>query len=248
MSEIPADILLYALIAAGLVFWLRNLLGTRHGEERERINPFTQEPETKTPPRQTETTPKETTLALQTPEEQEKDALPRNVEIEHEETWSDLSFIHKLDRNFDIGGFASAAQDAFVIVVEAFAKGDRETLKDLLSGPVYASFDQAISEREQKGETIATEIHAIRKVEVLSAHVEKPMGYITLRFIADETAVIRDKDGDIISGDPDRITEMNDIWVFSRNLKSKDPRWLVHETRDGNVKEEHKTPVPDSHE
>ena len=38
-----ADILLYALVAAGLVFWLRNILGTRHGDERQRSNPFSSE-------------------------------------------------------------------------------------------------------------------------------------------------------------------------------------------------------------
>lgn len=231
MSEIPADILLYALVAAGLVFWLKNLLGTRHGEERERANPFTQEPETKRPALQAENGENETTLPLKDSDFHEGDTLPRNVEIREEETWSDLSFIHQYDRAFEIGAFTSAAQDAFVIVVEAFAKGDKDTLRDLLADPVYEAFTRALQDREQKGETLSTEIHAIRKVEVMSARVDKPMGYITLRFIADETAVIRDKDGAVLSGDPERITEMNDIWVFGRDLKSKDPRWLVYETR-----------------
>ena len=30
-----ADLLVYALVAAGLVFWLRSILGTRHGDERQ---------------------------------------------------------------------------------------------------------------------------------------------------------------------------------------------------------------------
>ena len=34
------DLIVYALVAAGLVLWLRNVLGSRHGDERERPNPF----------------------------------------------------------------------------------------------------------------------------------------------------------------------------------------------------------------
>ena len=30
------ELLLYALVAGGLEFWLRSILGTRHGEERDR--------------------------------------------------------------------------------------------------------------------------------------------------------------------------------------------------------------------
>ena len=36
----PADLIVYAVVAAGLIFWLRSILGTRHGEEHERPNPF----------------------------------------------------------------------------------------------------------------------------------------------------------------------------------------------------------------
>src|SRR5690606_39836599 len=80
----------------------------------------------------------------------------------------------------------------------------------------------------------------------LSLHAALPiLAYITIRFIADETCVVRDKDGVILSGDPDRITEMNDIWTFVRDIKDRDPRWLVQETRDGDVIEESSTPLPE---
>ncbi len=248
MSEIPADILLYALVAAGLVFWLKNLLGTRHGEERDRANPFIQNPEQQ-PKKAAPESESSGALPLSSDvrDISNEDPLPKNVDIQGEEVWTGISFIRQQDKQFDIGVFSSAAQDAFVIVVEAFAKDDRETLRDLLADPVYEAFVRALQDRAQKGESVETEIHAIRKMEVMDIKLDKPMAYITTRFIADETAVIKGKDGTIISGDPDRITEMNDIWVFGRDLKSKDPRWLVYETRDGDVSEDHKTPVPDTH-
>ncbi|PZO82586.1 MAG: Tim44 domain-containing protein [Micavibrio aeruginosavorus] len=233
-----ADIILYAVIAAGLVFWLRSILGTKHGDERERPNPFTAQPQ-------------ENPVAAGTADgvslplpESAKPALPRNVSLSGANTEYGLSEIAKADPQFDLNRFAGGAQDAFAMIVEAFAAGDRDTLKDLLAPQVYSAFDQAIAARAAAGETMSTEIHAVRKMEILEARVEARTAYLTIRFIADETCVIRDANGTILSGDPDRITEMNDIWVFSRPVGSRDPKWYLHETRDGDVSEEHKTPVP----
>lgn len=236
-------LILYAIVAAGLVFWLRSLLGTRNGDERQRPNPFTAPPpETSTQQAAPQIEDGVTTLPLA----EEKPVLPRNVTISSDNTERALLDIIRQNSEFDLTKFSMGAQDAFVIIVESFAAADRDTLKGLLEPQVYDAFNQALAMREQNGESMATEIHAVRKVEIMDAKIDGRVSYVTLRFIADETCVIRAKDGTIISGDPDRITEMNDIWTFSRLVRSRDPRWLLHETRDGDVKEDHKTPVPDT--
>lgn len=239
----PTELILYAIVAAGLVFWLRSVLGTRHGDERERPNPFA------TPAEKPYTEAKATVqndedaiaLALDT-----RPILPRNVSVEGSDADNGLIDIAQAMRDFDLAHFAQGAQDAFVIIVEAFAEGDRETLKNLLMPHVYEAFSAALDARERNGETVKTEIHSVRRAEIISAGIVGQDARITIRFIADETCVIRDRDNNIVSGDPDRITEMNDIWTFSRTIKSRDPRWLLQETLDGDVKEGDKTPVPDS--
>ena len=241
MNGLPVDILLYALIAAGLVFWLRSILGERHGDERERPNPFTSAPAEK-PAFEGGDNPQTMELAPAA----DAPLWPRNVSIANAGSEDGLDDIAHADRNFDPVQFSFAAQDAFAIIVEAFAKGERETLRDLLADPVYNAFSAALDEREKKGESVSTEIHAVRKVEITDARLNGKDAFITLRFTADETCVIRDRDNNIIAGDPDRITEMIDLWTFTRNIKSKDPRWLVCETNDGDVVEDHKTPMPDA--
>lgn len=139
--------------------------------------------------------------------------------------------IARLDKNFDVKFFLDAAQDAFAIVVESFAEGDRETLKDLLSGKVYAAFEPAVIARESRGETQQAEIHAIRKAQIIEAALQGRKALVTVRFTADQTSVTKDKDGKIIAGHPDKMTKMIDIWTFERDVKSSDPRWLVAETR-----------------
>ena len=117
------------------------------------------------------------------------------------------------------------------MIVEAFARGERETLQDLLRKDVYEAFEGAITEREKTGEKLESEIHAIRKAQVISAMVDKKHAFITVRFLADETRVLRDEEHNILSGNPDRVSEMVDIWTFAHDLSGRDPRWLLIETR-----------------
>ena len=239
-----AALILYAVIAAGLVFWLRSVLGTRHGDERERPNPFTAPPPEKTAvTNRTKPTEDVATLALT---DNTAPVLPRGVSISNETVSREIFEVARSMPDFDLARFAQGAQDAFAIIVESFAAGDRDTLKNLLEPQVFTAFDGALKQREAAGETMTSEIHAVRKMDILEARKDSRSVYIKVRFIADETCVIKNKDGAVISGDPDRITEMNDIWTFSKPLKSREPMWYLHETRDGDVTEDHKTPVPDA--
>ena len=229
----PADLLIYAIVAAGLVFWLKNVLGTRHGEERERPDPFTRAPTDIVDEK--DTSSDEATAPLT-----EADAIRDLTEnptatmgVENKTAENGLLDIADADRNFEVKFFLGAAQDVFVMVVEAFAKADRETLGDLLAPNVYEAFDGALTAREKSGETLEAEIQAIRKAEIIEASLDGRNANVTVRFVADEITLTKDKDGEIISGSNERTTEMLDIWTFTRDTKSRDPRWLVSETRGG---------------
>lgn len=229
----PADILIYALVAAGLIFWLRSVLGTRNGSERQRPNPFT-------PPlaqKDGKPVPAGVSPVPGMPEDaSEALALPAGgkVSVAGPSVETGLLNISRADRTFHLGQFVNGAQDAFVMIVEAFAAGDRALLKSLLTPDLYAAFDQAIAGREADGHSVMTEIHAIRKVEILEALLKDQDVFVTLRFVADETSVERDRADAVISGNPDRVRETIDVWTFGRNIRSKDPTWFLYATRDEN--------------
>ncbi|MFN3826336.1 MAG: Tim44/TimA family putative adaptor protein [Micavibrio sp.] len=244
----PADLLIYAIVAAGLVFWLRNILGTRHGDERDRPNPFTRPPEEVNRPQATREQPAmaDTGMGIapgfapETPLVLDKNmALAAGVE-------ASLREIAKVDRTFDPLSFLRGAQDAFVMIVEAFARGDRDTLKPLLAEPVYKAFLGVITERENTGQKASVEIHAIRKLEIVSARLERRDAFVTVRFVADETNVLRDAADMIIHGNPDRVTETIDIWTFVRDTRSREPGWLLIETNDEDAKQQDHKTVPDA--
>ncbi len=237
MNGIPTDLLIYIIIAGVLVLWLRNTIGTRHGDERQRPNPFA-----KTSDSSDSSSGNVIDITGQVVEL--NDPLPENIDIENPEAEQGLKSFMKADQNFNPTEFVENAKDAFVMIVEGFADGDRDILQALLSESVYEGFDQALIAREKSGETVETEIHAIKKSEIIEVKLQDKMVFISFQFTAEETAVIRNKDGKIIAGDPDKTSELCDIWVFGRNLKDKDPTWKLYETRDGD-KEDHKTPLPD---
>jgi len=237
---LPADILLYAVIAAGLVFWLRSLLGTRQGDEPQRPNPFTAPPASKAPGAQAGPAAKTGLLAGNDESDNlvtMTQNLGRNMAVDGAKAELGLLEIMRADRSFDLAYFLTGAQDAFILIVESFAAGDRDTLQGLLAAPLYQAFEKVITEREEKGEQASMEIHAVRKAEVIDAVLKDGSAYITVRFVADETALVRDEDGRLLSGDPDRVTETTDIWTFGRALRSRDPAWLVYETREAEADE-----------
>lgn len=230
----PVDLLIYMVIAAILIIWLRNTLGTRNGDERDRSSDYEALVQNK---------------GIDKTLGDIKDVIdigPDNgLDGAAPDLSRDLQELMRNDPSFDPRTFVEGAKDAFVMIVEAFAKGDLRTLKELLSPGVYKAFSYAIDDRRNKGESVQTEIHAVRTAELLDVtHIDR-MVFIKIRFIADETCVIKDREGTILSGNPDKITTMNDVWTFGRELKSKDPTWFLYETADDEI-EEHKTPVPDS--
>ena len=226
-----AELMVYALIAAALIFWLRSILGTRSDDD-----PYV-------PVAKLELSEDGKIVTIGFPEGAQEGDQQADIEklfeeekgnmaIENPHAKDGLIEIARLDTGFNVQAFLQAAQDAFVYVVESFADGDRETLADLLSPQVYEAFDKAITVRESAGETLQAEIQSIRKSSVVDARLEEKRAFITVRFLAEEMTHTKDKDGNIIQGHPDKITQMRDVWTFFRDLKSKDPRWVVVETRE----------------
>lgn len=227
-----AELMVYALVAAGLIFWLRSILGTRDGEERENnVVPLELNSEGKIVSLGGGDSSDKGESKAALIEELAKTSKG-NMSISNGAAELGLIDITKHDRDFDVYVFLQATQDAFVYIVESFADGDRETLENLLGADVYKAFDGAITAREEAKETAVTEIHAIKKSEIVEASLNGKKALVTVRFWADETSVIKDENSNILHGHPEKTTLMRDVWTFARDLKSRDPRWMVVETRD----------------
>ena len=144
-----------------------------------------------------------------------------------------LDAIVKADPAFDLKHFIAGARQAYEMIVTAYAEGDRRTLKNLLSRDVYEGFEHAIRERETRGETSETRFVSIDKSDVTGAELRGQTAHVTVRFVSQLVSVTRDRNGNVIDGNAEKVTDVTDVWTFARDISSRDPNWKLVATEAG---------------
>jgi predicted lipid-binding transport protein (Tim44 family) len=133
---------------------------------------------------------------------------------------SALLAILKLDPAFDPNGFMKGARQAYEMIVTAFAEGNRKTLKDLLSREVYDGFVAELVAREKRGEVIDQSFVGITKADIVEAETKGGVANVTVRFVSQLISATRDRSAVVVSGDPQKIKEVTDVWTFSRDIST----------------------------
>ncbi|MBI1236500.1 MAG: Tim44/TimA family putative adaptor protein [Alphaproteobacteria bacterium] len=123
--------------------------------------------------------------------------------------------------------FLEGARKAYALVVEGFAKGDRDALRPLLTPKVYSRYEKAISDRESRDQTTVTEIDRIAESEILESQQDGQVFSVKVRFKADISTETKDKDGQRVSGDLTRLNTVEEIWTFEKDAGSRDPNWKL---------------------
>lgn len=138
-----------------------------------------------------------------------------------------LRAIAKADPSFETGAFLNGAKIAYEAIVTAYANGDRETLRHLLSREVYESFSSVISEREARGETNELSFVGIASADIADAQLIDGTAHITVRFVSDLVTAVSDKAGNVIEGDSKAVRQVTDVWTFARTIASPNPNWQL---------------------
>ena len=144
-----------------------------------------------------------------------------------------LDAIVKDDPSFDPKHFIAGGKQAYEMIVTAYAQGDRKSLKNLLGREVYEGFDAAITEREQRKEIVETRFVSIERAELIGAELRGKTSQVTVRFVSQLVSVTRDANGNVIDGNPDKVTDVTDVWTFARDITSRDPNWKLVATEAG---------------
>ena len=129
--------------------------------------------------------------------------------------------------------FLTGARAAYEMIVTAYAEGDRRNLKNLLSRDVYDGFEAAITEREKRGETVESRFVSIDNAEITAAELRGRTAQLTVRFQSKLVTATRDKNGNVIDGNAEKVTDVTDVWTFARDLSSRDPNWKLVATEAG---------------
>lgn len=217
-GRFPVDLVLFGMIAGFLVLRLRSILGRRTGFERPPAQPYQ-------PPGAEQHGP-----MIEGRAEPASPVSARPVPEAGSPLGRTLARIREFDRGFDPARFLEGAEKAFRLIVEAFASGDRATLRTLVAADVFQAFEQAIAVREQAGQTQQTEIRAIVAATIEAAELRGSVAQVTVKFVSDQVSLTRDKASQPVAG-TEAVTEMVDIWTFERDLASHDPTWRLVSVR-----------------
>ena len=134
------------------------------------------------------------------------------------------------DPSFDVARFLEGAKSAYRLILEAFWKGDLDTLKPHVDAHVFDTFAAAVEQRKKEGLTLDNRLVTIEQTVISEANVERSVALVTVRFEADIAAVTRNAEGQVVAGSMSDAVQTRDLWTFRRDLASRDPNWLLIET------------------
>ena len=227
--------IIFLALAVFIFLRLRSVLGQRTGRERPPYDPYA--------PRdaiRTTTNDKVVALPGRAP-----DGVQKPAEVsEPVDRWkgiaeqgsalaTSLDAIAREDKGFDSKHFIAGARAAYEMIVTAFAIGDRRALKNLLSREVYDGFESAIRDREQRGEAVETKFVGISSSDITGADMRGRIAQVTIRFISQLISVTRARNGAVVDGNPEKVSDVTDIWTFARDVSSSDPNWKLVATEAG---------------
>lgn len=217
-------ILFLAMVAGVILFRLYSVLGRRTGHER---TPQERYGLNRTANRQNGT---DNVVALP-----DRNAHAETLEKPADPVARGLLDIKLSDRSFEEDHFLDGAKQAYEMVLTAFAAGDRQTLRSLLSDEVDHAFEGVIQGREDKKETVAFTFVGFSEAKITHAALKRRTAEVTVSFAAQYISATKDADGKVIEGDDKAVRAVNDVWTFNRDVRSSDPNWTIVATHGEDV-------------
>ena len=141
----------------------------------------------------------------------------------------------QVNENFDEVSqkeFLKGARIAYETIITDFSDSDNKLIasKPLLSKKIHDQFKEALLDREDKGHFAEITFIGIKSATVKAHRKIEENLEVTVDFVSEIITCIKDKDKKIISGDMEKIKTVYDTWVFSKDIKSSNPNWLLIDT------------------
>ena len=143
---------------------------------------------------------------------------------------SKIKTVHR--ENFDDEAkkeFLKGAKIAYETIITDFSDNDNKLInsKPLLSKKIQEQFNLALKDRGQRGHFAEITFIGINSANIKEHSNINNILKVTVDFVAEVITCIKDKEKKIVSGDPEKIKKIYDTWVFSRDVRSKNPNWQL---------------------
>ena len=158
--------------------------------------------------------------------------IPDEIEKKFQEISTNLKSAGVKFNEEEQKNFLKGAQIAYETIITDFSDSDNKLIasKPLLGKKVYDGFIEALSERERKGNFAEITFIGIKSAAIKTHKRIEDSLEVTVDFVSEIITCIKDKDKKIISGDSEKIKTVYDTWVFSKDIKSPNPNWLLIDT------------------
>ncbi len=125
--------------------------------------------------------------------------------------------------------FLKGAEIAYETIITDFSDDDNKLVKSkpLLSKKIHDQFNEALKDRNNRGHFAEITFIGVNSASIKEHKKINNILNVTVDFVAEVITCIKDKDKKIISGHPEKIKKIYDTWVFSRDIKSKNPNWQL---------------------
>ena len=223
-----------ALVVAIVVFMqLRNVLGKRTGNERPPFDPQVRRGQGMPDAAREE--------AVAAPERGDDDRVVTLPSRDEDKPYREvdkiaprssalnrgLRQVRDADPDFSPRQFLDGARAAYEMIVTAFAEGDRDTLRQLLAREVFDDFETVIAGREAAGHTVRHSFVGIEEAAIETAAVRDGEAFVAVRIVSQLIQATVDREGEVVDGDAEAVSEVRDVWTFARDVDSDDPNWKL---------------------
>jgi len=158
--------------------------------------------------------------------------LPNEIEKKFQESGTNSKMVSEKFNEEDQKLFLKGAQIAYETIITDFSDSDNKLIasKPLLGKKVYDQFKEALLERENKGNFAEITFIGVKSAKIKTHKKVEGSLEVIVDFVSEIITCIKDKDKKIISGDAEKIKTVYDTWVFSKDVKSPNPNWLLIDT------------------
>ena len=165
-----------------------------------------------------------------------KTGFEGKISPQFEKEFQKTNITHKSgNENFDEVSqkeFLRGAKIAYETIITDFSDSDNKLIasKTLLSKKIYDQFKEALEDRSNKGHFAEITFIGIKLAEIKTHKKIEDSLEVTVNFVSEIITCIKDKDKNIVSGDSEKIKTVYDTWIFSKDIKSSNPNWLLVNT------------------
>ena len=127
--------------------------------------------------------------------------------------------------------FIKGAKKAYEMIITSFAKGDKKALKPLLNKKIFQNFSDEIDYRKKENLKSELTFVGVKSAEIKNFEKKDNNYTFTVNFVSEIITCKKDKNNNVIEGNPDIIKTVKDVWKFSKNMWSGNPNWYLVETQ-----------------